>query len=110
MNELKAVKTIDDMKEVKFIRTWMSEGLPSVTVSINGTHVTFENLDNDVAASFMNPNSIDAKTSILKHLTTQLMLLNVDNELDDEDEFEAELDYDSDSYGDSDPGDWGGNY
>jgi hypothetical protein len=106
---LKTIKTVDDMKEVKFIRTWMSDGLPSVTVSINGTHVTFENLDNDVAASFLNPTSTDAKASILKHLTTQLLLLNSADELDDEDEFEQDEHVD-DSYYNADDGDWGCGY
>lgn len=107
-DKLKAVKTVDDIQDARFLRTWMKDGLPSVAMSINGIEMAFSDLDTDEAASLMNPQFTDAKNTLLKQLRIRVLLLQSEGELDDEDEFEAEDVYD-DSAG-SGGGDYYGNY
>lgn len=105
-DQLKAVKTIDDIKDVQFLRTWMKDGLPSVALSINGIELAFSDLDTDDAAALMNPQFTDAKNTLLRQLRIRVLLLQ--SELDDEDEFETEDVYDDSAGGDG--GDYYGDY
>lgn len=105
---LKAIRKVEDFQEVRFIRTWMKDGLPSVALSINGVEVAFSDLDTDEAASLMNPQFTDAKITLLKQLRIRVLQLQGEAELDDEDEFEQA---ETDSFGgDSDGGDYYGDY
>ena len=102
IQQLRSVKTLEDLKDVKFIRTWMKDGLPAVAIAINGIEMCFDYLDTEDAAALMNPNFTDSKNTLLKKL--RLTFAEGGAELNDEDEFEQE-EYQSDSYGDG--GSWG---
>lgn len=102
--KLLTVKTVEDIQDIKFIRTWMADGLPAVALSLNGVELAFYDLDTDAAASLMNPSYTDAKLSVIRLLRARFAQMNAD-QLDDDDEFEQDDSYgETDSYG---GGSWG---
>lgn len=97
---IKSIKAVEDLKNVRYLRHWMADGLPCVALSINGVEMAFTDLDTEQAAALLNPNYTDSKMTLLKMLRLRTLQ---GADLDDEDEFEQEADIDDSgggSYGD----------